>query len=346
MPTLDRAALVRDALPALRRVRYPSFEIVVVDWDDSTQRVVEEFRATDSRLRYYKSRTVGSSAGRKLALTVSASDIVAYTDDNCLVTEDWLSELVAELSRPEIAGVFGRMLPYGYTRRAGTESALKNATNRTVYEGMAPLWYVGHGGNMAFRREALASIGGFGLLRGAGCVLRSGEDADITYRLLASGRRVSYTPRALTYHMLWRESSAQKEMERSYAIGAGALLAKLLWCGDLSALRLLLVWTWELGARRLAAGLRAARQRRVALAQAQDRGVHGLLGPHPKRHRRRRRPGQAAPDARAPLLGGPMLGRSRRGDGLRVLDLGLVSPRVTIFLGTILGALAVLDRIE
>ena len=47
----------------------------------------------------------------------------------------------------------------------------------------------------------------------------------------------------------------RRRIEQAYGIGAGAAFVKYLRCGDLYGARLFATWTWELGVRRVGAGL-------------------------------------------------------------------------------------------
>jgi GT2 family glycosyltransferase len=265
IPTRNRGDLVALTLQALMRLRYPLLEILVVDQstDEVTRQVVANACASDPRVRYYASATTGSSAARNVGMYASDTDIVAYTDDDCIVSEEWLTAILDELRDPAVAGVYGRLIPYEAKARTGTEVGLKDAPIRAEFVAKTPPWHIGHGGNMAFRRTALLALEGFDPLLGAGSLLRSGEDADIAYRLLAAKQRLVYCPGALAYHKHWKTWRDQKQMERSYGVGVGAQVAKHLRCGDLYALPMLVLWVHELGIRRLGAGLLKWHSRKV-----------------------------------------------------------------------------------
>ena len=57
-----------------------------------------------------------------------------------------------------------------------------------------PLPPFGAGGNMAFRREALARIGGFDVAMGAGTPARASEDTLALTLVLLAGYRIAYEP--------------------------------------------------------------------------------------------------------------------------------------------------------
>lgn len=257
VPTRNRGELIAETLQSLLRLENPDCRIVVVDQstDERTARAVEAVAAGDPRVHLEATDTVGSSAARNLGAAVAGTDIVAYTDDDCIVEPTWLTAILREFENPQIAAVYGRLIPYEFTSRDGTEVGFKAAEVRAEYRGRTPPWYIGHGGNMAFRRRELIDAGGFDPLLGAGGVFGACEDPDIAYRLLAMGKKVAYSAAALGYHKHWKDWPAQRRMERAYGVGAGAQFAKYVRSGDLYGLRLFWKWTWELGARRVGAGM-------------------------------------------------------------------------------------------
>jgi GT2 family glycosyltransferase len=257
VPTRNRGELIPETLRALMRLQHPGLDILVVDQstDDRTRLAIEKEASCDRRVRLCSTQSVGSSAARNVGAQFATGEIVAYTDDDCIVTDGWLDAILNEFRDPGVAAVYGRLVPYETGKRTGREVGFTPNEARTEYSYPAPPWYVGHGGNMAFRRRMLLEVGGFDPLLGAGGLFGACEDLDIAFRLLRQRRRVVYSPRALSYHKHWKDWSAQKRMERAYGIGAGAEFVKYIRCGDAYGSRLMATWIWELGVRRLWAGL-------------------------------------------------------------------------------------------
>jgi GT2 family glycosyltransferase len=78
-----------------------------------------------------------------------------------------------------------------------------------------PVWRIGAGANMAFRREAFARVGLFDERLGAGASGCS-EDSEIWYRLLAEGYRCRYEPAAVVYHAHRPDWAGLSEQTYSY----------------------------------------------------------------------------------------------------------------------------------
>jgi len=256
VPTRNRGDLIAETLQALLALDDPGMEIVIVDQstNDATRRCVEAVAVGDARVRLVPTPTVGSSAARNLGAREARGEVVAYTDDDCIVTGGWLRGIVREFADPGVSAVYGSLLPYEAGERNGHEVGFKASQEKQEFTSKVPPWYIGHGGNMAFRRSDLLSVGGFDPLLGAGGFFGACEDPDIAYRLLVAGKRIVYCPDAVAYHKHWKDWASQRKMERNYGIGAGAMFAKYMRCGDGYGARLAATWTWQLGVRRLGAG--------------------------------------------------------------------------------------------
>lgn len=257
VPTRNRGDLIAETLTALLDVEDPGMEILVVDQstDDATRSCVLRVAGDDPRVRVVPTSTVGSSAARNVGAQQARGAVIAYTDDDCIVSRSWLSAIMAEFADPGISAVFGRLVPYESGARTGREVGFKAGEERQVFSRKLPPWYIGHGGNMSFRRSALTAAGGFDPLLGAGGFFGACEDPDLAYRLLASGGKIVYAPDAEAYHKHWKDWAAQRRMERNYGIGAGAMFAKYVRCGDGYGARLAATWMWQLGVRRVGSGL-------------------------------------------------------------------------------------------
>lgn len=112
IPTRNRSAILAKCLAALpkgaRGLEPP--ELIVVDdcSSDETSKVIDRFHsAIGWPLRHLRQdRPLGANAARNAALQVARGEIIVFIDDDVLVTEDWLSKLLAGLSdqAPVVSG--------------------------------------------------------------------------------------------------------------------------------------------------------------------------------------------------------------------------------------------------
>jgi GT2 family glycosyltransferase len=224
--TRDRPEMLRDALGALRSALRKEDRVIVVDSasrDERTHIVAESFGA-----QVVRCDTPGTCRARNAGLRAAATDVVAFTDDDCLPDADWTSALGAAFARSPLPDfVAGRVLAEG--ERSGRAQAVLSTTEETerlqFLVGTDPS-KIGHGANMAWRRVALEAIGGFDESMGPGTPFRAAEDHDVFWRALRAGCSGSFEPEAIVRHKQWRPRREQLRTCYGYGVGSGAFAMK------------------------------------------------------------------------------------------------------------------------
>jgi glycosyltransferase involved in cell wall biosynthesis len=215
--TRNRAQKAQRAVASVLANSFGEFELIVVDQstDNATRDAVATIR--DARVRYIPTNTVGVAISRNIAIRSAAADIVVFTDDDCVCDRHWLQAIVDEFAAdPAALGVYGRVVPYG---RAGSSTwgglsedgnmicpALIQATARAVVDRPAiPHLVLGGGNNMSFRRKAFLRVGLFNEMLGPGSRIGTGEDTELSYRLMFHRCRLVYSPKPVVEHDNWME---------------------------------------------------------------------------------------------------------------------------------------------
>lgn len=198
IPTHQRADVLRRCLAALTAQDYPGrLEIIVVDdgSTDETPQVVGEFVRRNG-VRYLRQTNRGPAAARNHGIAAAGGEIIAFTDDDCLVPQDWVRRLVQGYrTHPEIAGVGGRLEPPAEYREHPI-AQYERSEGRETY-GAGDVEVIGGfdcpaGGtnNMSYRRQVLEEVGGFD----EDFPYAAGEDADLKWRICQRGARLLYLP--------------------------------------------------------------------------------------------------------------------------------------------------------
>jgi glycosyltransferase involved in cell wall biosynthesis/SAM-dependent methyltransferase len=229
--TRDRPDSLARALRALTAQVAPPGEIVVVDnapSDGSTRSVVQGFPG----VRYVLERRPGLSVARNTGIRASHGAIVAFTDDDAAPHPTWTGQVARAMQRPEAPlAMTGLALPAALD----SEAAKLFEELGSFGQGYVPRWYgpdwfaaqrsratpvwkVGAGVDMAFRREAFGLVGGFDERLGAGATGCS-EDSEVWYRLLARGHGILYEPAAVVHHHHRDDMAAVHRQLTSYAEG-------------------------------------------------------------------------------------------------------------------------------
>jgi GT2 family glycosyltransferase len=222
---------------------YASFDLTVIDQStsDATRQVVEPLAAADPRLRYVHVDEAGLSRAYNNGISQTDGEVLAFTDDDCIVGPDWLSSIAkAFAAEPDGELLYGQVVAAGPTSddvqktpalEIPTAQRLSKADGFKVF---------GMGANFAARRRLFASIGGFDTVLGGGGPLRSAQDFDLAYRAYRGGHVILLRPEVSLRHDGRRESEDWPALLLAYGTGDGAFYTKHIRCRDPYALWLLL----------------------------------------------------------------------------------------------------------
>jgi len=250
----NRAQNVADLLECLlvqEAVQDRPFEIIVVDNNskDNTKEMIESYISKfQGRLRYFFEPRQGKSFALNLGVGESRGEIVAFTDDDCLVPDDYIArvnEVFQEYGEIDFMG--GKILPrWGQGKCPSwlaevlfdnTEYGLSNERywRRIFFRGPLAILDYGekpfrvdsaqklyqsclfYGPNMAIKKSALDKIGGFAADR----VIT--QDTEMCLRLVKSGMKGLYAPNVKVYHRV-RGDKLTPEFYRQWYFKRGEFL--------------------------------------------------------------------------------------------------------------------------
>jgi glycosyltransferase involved in cell wall biosynthesis len=209
-------------------------DLTVVDQsdDDSTERALSEI--ADPRLHYVRTDTRGVTRGRNIGIEMSRGDIIAYTDDDCRVRTDWARRITEVFASDEqIAVVCGRVEVPEEIRHTGYAESFE--PRQRVWHGRYPPlgrdW--GITANFSIRRSALATVGMFDPILGAGAPLRSGGEPDFLFRVLRAGYTVINANEVVVDHYGIRKPGEEfRKLIMGYGAGTAAAMVKYVRLGD------------------------------------------------------------------------------------------------------------------
>jgi glucosyl-dolichyl phosphate glucuronosyltransferase len=192
-------------------------------------------KLSESRvLLRFLDRSSGVSRARNAGIRELSTDIIAFVDDDSVLTADWASatrEFYA--ARPDAIGVAGAILPLW-------DSPAMEWFPREVYWMLSCTYWTatsptpvrnGYGANMSFRREAFADSRGFSESIGvagwgaSGWRGMGGEEPELALRIVAAtGRPIMYVPDIQVWHRV-----------RAHRLTARSLVRRAYWEGRLKA---------------------------------------------------------------------------------------------------------------
>jgi GT2 family glycosyltransferase len=243
--TRDRTSLLRASLAGILRLDYPNFDVVVVDnaaqTTDTRDMIREEF--PDPRIRLIEEPIPGLSRARNTGLRHALGDLVAFTDDDTIVDEAWLTEIAAGFERaPNVACVSGLVASGELRTQAqayfdGRVSWAGNLKPRVFSLDEPPadlpmfpftLGAFGTGANFALDRRTALGLGGFDTAFGAGTRTGGGEDIDMFTRIILEGHSLAVQPSAFVWHRHRENYAELRRQAKAYGNGLGAWITKIL----------------------------------------------------------------------------------------------------------------------
>jgi GT2 family glycosyltransferase len=280
VPTHDRPETLTACLRSLLALRYPHYEIIIVDNAPgtlATAALVSEISQDAPQVRYLREERPGVSWARNCGMVAAKGYILAFTDDDVVVDPYWLVELVRGFSRAEnVACVTGYNLPmeletpaqfwyeaYGgacwFQENGGTSwEFTRHIYDMQKHRAKTPLYpyragMFGCGASMAFTAAFLRSTQGFDPALGGNGPSRCGQDIAVFFQVITRGYTLVYEPAALIYHLHRRDYPALRRQIYNYGVGMTAYLTKSLLAAphllfDFSS-KALLVFFWFLGNR-------------------------------------------------------------------------------------------------
>ncbi len=215
VPTRDRAELLAQcAKGVLERTDYPDLELVIVDNGSVEPQTAELFArlAADPRVKVLRDdRPFNFSALNNAAARAATGEVLVLMNNDVEALEpDWLTEMVAQVVRPEVGAVGAKLFyPDGRIQHAGVLLGVRTGIGDHFHIG-APgdaLGYMGRamvpqevsavtGACLAIRKSVYEALGGLDEEN----LTVAFNDVDLCLRVWEAGLKVIWTPYARLLH--------------------------------------------------------------------------------------------------------------------------------------------------
>ncbi|MGH7410496.1 MAG: glycosyltransferase, partial [Candidatus Methylomirabilis sp.] len=192
-------------------------EIIVVD-NGSTDRTAEIVKRYPVRYLWEERR--GAASARNRGIEASQGKILAFTNADCVVTTEWLTELTRGFDEDGIGAVEGKTVAYPPVTSAERYRAMTRSSSHQGRHASPLAPYVSTA-NVAFRREVFDRIGLFDpRLEGA-------LDNDFTVRFFqGTDLTLRYNPKAIVFLRHRRTGTDFFRQYMKYGRGLAMLRAK------------------------------------------------------------------------------------------------------------------------
>ena len=205
--TLNRAQYLQDTLQSLRYLRYPHFEVVVVNGPstDGTEGILHT-HADFVRAETCPATNLAKS--RNIGLAASRGDVIAFLDDDAIPEPDWLDRLAHAYADPGVGVAGGPVRDDDGVNYQQFVVVSDYFTENTFFPSFEAARDAGAltrgflrpmGANSSFRKSALMEIGGFDEV-----YAYYAEEVDASLRLIEAGWKIVYVADAEVHHKFAR----------------------------------------------------------------------------------------------------------------------------------------------
>ena len=164
-PAHNEEAIIRDTIKALREAKYPRIKQIIVIDDGSTDKtgeILDELSSMDPNMLIIKTNHLGKANALNRGLKSAEGDIIVTLDADSKVDVNALTDITRPFADEKVGAVSGIIRgivnrniltwfqDFEYVLSSGWRYALNNINSTYIFPGFA-----------AYRRKALASVGGF-----------------------------------------------------------------------------------------------------------------------------------------------------------------------------------------
>ncbi|MGE0269220.1 MAG: glycosyltransferase family 2 protein [Candidatus Omnitrophota bacterium] len=192
VPAFNCEKTIARCIECILAQSHPADEIILVD-DGSVDKTSEIIR-TFKTVKYLYQSNAGPASARNLGGKEARGEFIFFTDSDCLPDKNWIDRSVKHFQKPGVAVVSGS---YGISN---PKSRLARCIHQEIlfrHRHLMPTYPKSFGSfNFGIRREVFRQVGGFNeSYRQA-----SGEDNDLSYKILKQGLRIYFEPESTVDH--------------------------------------------------------------------------------------------------------------------------------------------------
>ncbi|MFZ2025573.1 MAG: glycosyltransferase family A protein [Microgenomates group bacterium] len=219
--TYQRPTQLKQCLLSIAETGYKNCEVLIIDQseDDKTKKLVDLLG--NPHVLYIHEKIKNKSVALNKGMKQAKGDIFAFTDDDCIVSKDWLTTIQKDFtSKQNISGVFGSTFPYKPASHKGLYcvSTHEHKQSAVISKPCKHSECIGYGNNMAWRRSACKTHR-FSTWLGPNSIGQNAEDADFTLRQLIHGNIIFCDKKLVVCHNHWVNKQLHAKQNTIYIHG-------------------------------------------------------------------------------------------------------------------------------
>jgi len=96
IPVYNGSKTLKECLASVLNQTYNNYEVIVVDNNstDNTKKIIKEFQEKADKIKYVFEAKIGRGAARNAGIKLAEGKIIAMTDSDCIVPQNWLETLI------------------------------------------------------------------------------------------------------------------------------------------------------------------------------------------------------------------------------------------------------------
>jgi glycosyltransferase involved in cell wall biosynthesis len=167
-------------------------EIIVVD--DGSKDLTKEIASKFKNVIFLEKEHKGPASARNFGAKKAKGEILLFTDSDCTLDKNWVSEMVKPFEDKETVGVQGRY----ETKQKGMIARFVQLEIEDRYERMKKFGNIDFIGSYSagYRKRTFLESGGFD----ESFPIASGEDPELSFKLAKSGNKMVFNEKAIVYH--------------------------------------------------------------------------------------------------------------------------------------------------
>ncbi len=223
VPNYNRKHKLRECLESLLSQDYPQegFEVIVIDdgSNDGTDNMLSELSHEHPNLRYFLQPHSGPAASRNRGIKEAKSEIIAFTDNDCIVSKDWAKKMVdAHRLEAEVMAIGGLTRVYRGNIKALVSQFLSDGAINANIEGRQSTIFFPTC-NVSIKKQYLGAEGFKEVFP-----LPAGEDSEFFWRFFKRGKRFKHRKDIAVFHNC--NDSFRSFLRQAYMYGRGNYLVQ------------------------------------------------------------------------------------------------------------------------
>ena len=218
IPVRNGKGRLESCLSSIQKQTYPKdrYEVIVANGrsTDQTIEIAKEFGAV-----VVDNPGIIQAAGKNAAIKAAKGELLAFTEDDCILPPDWLAMAEKYMRDDSVAGIGGpTLLPNSSTEFSKAVFILFRFASSLGYSVQSDVLLFDEakdlpGGNVIYRTQVLEEAGPYNE------ELITAEDVDMNMRIVQSGYRLCYASELVTWHSKRDKPIRFFHQMRRFAIG-------------------------------------------------------------------------------------------------------------------------------